>query len=123
MNRTRRSFYYLASYALAGGLGLMASPQFALSLLFAQRQYDDVMLRFAGVLLLSLGILVAWLIAVRAERMYPATIAVRTVICLWLLVLYRLNGDRLFLVLLGIVGAGLAFTTVSYILDRRTSAT
>ena len=121
MRRTRLSLFYLAGYLIPTGLGLMFAPSLMLQLLFSNRRYDDIFPRFAGVLMVALGMLVVQSIRTRAEALYPATLAVRVVIWLWVLNLYFASGDPLFLVILGVVGFGMLLTGTCYVLERHKS--
>ena len=62
MRRTRLSLFYLAGYLIPAGLALLLAPQFALRLLFSNRDYGDVMPRLVGVLLIVVGIIVVKII-------------------------------------------------------------
>ena len=116
--RTRISLFYLAGYLIPTGLGLMFAPRLVLQLLFSNRQYDDSFPRFAGVLMVALGIIVVQAIRTRSEALYPVTLVVRAVIWPWVLYLYIASGDPFFLVVLGVVGFGMALTGTCYWLER-----
>jgi hypothetical protein len=119
MRRTRLSLYYLAGYLLPTGLGLMIAPTPILKALMSSGDYGEIFPRFAGVLMLALGILVVQLIRTRAEALYPATLLVRAVIWLWLLYLYVVSSDPLFLTIMGVVGLGMLITGSCYLIERR----
>ena len=110
--------FYVAGYLIPTGLGLMFAPGFVLRLLLSNRQYDDVFPRFAGVMMVALGIVVVEIVRRRAASLYPATLAVRAVIWIFVLALYWRTRDPFFLVVLGVVGAGMIFTGTSLLLDR-----
>jgi uncharacterized protein YjeT (DUF2065 family) len=118
MKRTRLSLFYLAGYLIAGGVALMVEPQFALRLLFANHDYGDVMPRFAGVLLTVIGMIVVQIIRHRLEMLYLTTLFVRAFIVLSLSGLYVYSRDRLFLVLIAVVGLGMILTGTSYLFER-----
>ena len=122
MRRTHRSLYYLATYLLFSGVALMLAPQFALKLLLANGEYGDVLPRLLGVVLFALGVVIAQIIRLRIEALYPTTLVVRAVILATLAALYVYAGDPFFLVLFGIVALGVLFTGTSYLLDRRSAA-
>ena len=122
MKRTHLSLYYLATYLTGGGIALIVAPQFFVKLLFSTGDYNDVALRFLGILLVSLAIIVAQIIRLKVEALYPTTLIVRIFICAGLIWLYLSSSDPLFLTLLGIVGVGLVLTGTSYYLDRKTAA-
>ena len=119
MKRTRLSLYYVAAYLLSGGAGFLFAPDLSLRLFLSTGHYSEVMVRFAGVLLLALGILVVQIVRHRAERLYATTLVVRTIILAALASFYGSTGDPLMLVLLGIVGTGFLITLTCYRLDLR----
>ncbi len=80
--------------------------------------YGDVFPRLVGLLLLALGILVVWIIAVRAERMYPGTLVARIVILTGLAGLYFLSLDPFFVSLFVVVLIGFLLTFSCYLADR-----
>jgi len=119
MRRTRLSLFYLAGYLLPTGLLLLAAPRVTLRLLLSTGYYGDVFPRVAGLLLLAIGIIVVQIIRLRVELLYSTTLMVRAVFLLGFLGFYRYTRDPLFLVLLAVVGLGVALTGTSYWLDRR----
>jgi len=122
MRRTRLSLFYLAGYLIPTGLGLMFAPDFTLRLLLSNQQVDNAFPRFAGVLMVGLGMLVVQAIRTRAEAMYPGTLVVRSVIWLFVLDLYVVSGNPFFAVVLGVVGLGLIVTGTCYWLERHGKA-
>jgi hypothetical protein len=118
MERTRRTLFYPAAYLLSGGLLFAVAPALALKLFLSSGSYGDVMPRFAGVLTFGLGILVAQVIRHRAEALYPTVLWVRAVFCAAWIGLYLYSGDRLFLLLFGIVGFGFVLTALGLRRDR-----
>ncbi len=121
MNKTRLSLYYLATYLSLGGIGFMLMPQTALTLLFSNGNYSDIIVRLNGVFLLSLGIFIIQLIRHRVNELYGTTLIVRTIILIALAALYFVYRDPLMISLLVIVGLGFVFTLASYILDHKAS--
>ncbi len=119
MNKTRLSLYYLATYLTVGGIGFMLLPQTMLTLFFSNGTYSHIMVRFNGVLLLSIGIFVIQLIRHQVSELYGTTLIVRTIILIALVALYFISRDPLMISLLVIVGLGFALTLTSYILDRK----
>lgn len=122
MARTRRSLYYLVTYLLLTGLGLMTAPGAVLRFLFASRAYDDVMPRFAGILMVAIALIVSQIIRFRVEPLYPATVIIRLVIWLYVLWLYFHSGEQFFLAVLAVLGLGIVLTGVSYLTERPRSA-
>jgi uncharacterized protein YjeT (DUF2065 family) len=123
MKRTRLSLFYLAGYLLPTGLALMVQPQATLRLLQARGDYGDVLPRFCGILLLALGIMVANIIWIGAEGMYPGTLAARIVILAGLGWLFAQTRDPFFAVVTAVVAVGFLLTLGSYVADRRSAAT
>ena len=118
MKRTRLSLFYLAGYLLPTGLALVVQPQATMKLLQAQGDYGDALPRFIGILLLALGIIVAHMIRVRAETMYPATLTARIVILAGLVGLYMQTRDPFFALVAAVVAVGFVATLSSYLADR-----
>lgn len=119
MHRSRASLYYLFGYLTATGLALMFAPALTLKLMFASGDYGDVFPRFAGVLMLALGLVILQIIRHRVEPLYPATVAVRGILWLFVLWLYVRTSDPFFAIVLVVVGIGIAFTGTSVWLDTR----
>ncbi len=119
MKRTRLSLYYLIGYLIPGGLGLLIAPQTALRLLLSNSDYGNVMPRFAGMLMLALGVIVVQFVRYRVEVLYRTALVVRSGMLPVLYSFYLLSRDPLFLALLVIVGIGVVFTAVSFALDLR----
>jgi uncharacterized protein YjeT (DUF2065 family) len=122
VKRTRLSLYYLATYLIGAGIALIFAPSLALTLLFANGHYGDVMPRLLGVVLLALGIVIVQIIRHSLEVLYPTTLIVRTFIMAVLVGLLIYSRDPLFISLLVVVGFGMVLTGTSYALDRRTAA-
>jgi uncharacterized protein YjeT (DUF2065 family) len=121
MKRTRLSLFYLAGYLLPTGLALAVQPQATMRLLQARGDYGDALPRFAGILLLALGILVAHIIWARAEALYPGTLAARIVILAGLVGLYWQTRDPFFAVVTVVVAVGFVLTLGCYVSDRRST--
>ena len=119
MKRTHLSLYYLVTYLILAGLALIAAPGFALKLLLSNGTYGDVMPRLLGVVLLALGIVIFQIVRLRLEALYSTTLVVRSIILVTLLGLYLYSQDPFFLVLIAVVGLGVALTGISYWRDRR----
>jgi uncharacterized protein YjeT (DUF2065 family) len=119
MRLTRLSLYYLATYLIITGLLWLVSPAQTMRLMLATGTYDDVFPRVAGLLLLGIGVLVVQIIRLKAEIIYGTTLLVRSIFLIGFLGFYLTTRDPLFLVVLGVVGLGVALTGTSYVLDRR----
>ena len=121
MNKTRISLFYLGSYLLLIGLGLLFAPNGTLRILQSNRHYDDVFVRIAGMLMSGLGLSIFGMIRARSSAQYPATLFMRVYFISCFFVFYARTRDPLFLVLVGIVGFGVVLTLTSYLFDRRSS--
>jgi uncharacterized protein YjeT (DUF2065 family) len=119
VKKTRLSLFYLAGYLLSGGTGFLFFPKTMLTIFQSTGEYSDVMLRFVGVLLLSIGIIVVQLIRHETTELYKTTLLVRTVILIALTLFYLTYKDPLMIILLIIVGIGYIITFASYILDKK----
>jgi uncharacterized protein YjeT (DUF2065 family) len=121
MNKTRLSLFYLSSYLLVIGLGLLLVPHDTLKILQSTGDYGDAFPRLAGMLMSGLGLSIVGMIRARAAAQYPATLFVRLYFLACIAVLYARTRDPFFLVLLAIVGLGFGLTVTAYVLDRRTT--
>jgi uncharacterized protein YjeT (DUF2065 family) len=109
----------LAGYLLFGGLSFFLFPQAMLSLFFSNSTYDDVMVRFVGLLLFALGTVIVQIIRHNLTVLYKTTLLVRSVILAALVYFYFSTLDPLMITLFVIVGFGFLFTLISYLLDNR----
>lgn len=103
----RWTLSYVVSYLAVGGLGLLLIPDTALRLLGSNATYGDVMPRVVGMFMLVLSGLVYQFVRGRDFRYYRYTVVARSFIVVVLTMLYFRTRDPLFLVLDGIVLAGL----------------
>lgn len=118
MNKTRLSLFYLSSYLLLIGLGLLLVPHDTLKILQSTGDYGDAFPRLAGMLMSGMGLSIVGMIRARAAAQYPATLFVRVYFIACFIVFYARTRDPFFLVLLAIVGLGFALTLTAYLLDR-----
>lgn len=119
MSKTRLSLWYLTTYLVLGGMGLLFAPTIALDLLLTKGDYGTVMPRLAGLLMIGLGVFVLQIIRHELSVLYPTTLAVRAFFLVALLAIYFSTSDPLFIVLTFIVGLGVILTGVSYLMERR----
>ena len=96
----------------------MFAPNAILKLLFATREYDDVMPRFVGILMVALSLVISQIVRFRLERLYPITVVIRLVIWFYVLWLYIYSGDTFFAIVLAVVGLGIVLTAVTYLMER-----
>lgn len=118
-SRTRTSLFYPAMYLTGSGLSLVIAPQWLLKMMFSNGSYDSTAMRFAGVFVLGLAAIVVQIIRLRLDALYPTLIGVRVGFCAAYVALYAQTGDPFFLAVLGVVGAGLVASSISYVLDAR----
>ena len=121
MNKTRISLYYLGSYLVIIGFGLLFAPDGTLKVLQSNGAYGDVFPRIAGMLMSGLGMTVFGIIRSRVAELYPATLVIRLYFLICIVVFYMMTRDPLFLVIFAIVALGFVLTLSSFILDRRNS--
>ena len=119
LNRTGLSLYYLGSYLLVIGLGLLLAPHATLRLLQSNSDYGDIFPRVAGMLMSGLGLSIFGMIRARSYQQYPTTLAVRAYFLVCIVAFYAMSSDPFFLVLLAIVVLGFALTLGSYLADRK----
>src|SRR5205085_5583126 len=98
---------------------LLLVPTWATKLLLSNGSYGEVFPRMAGMLLIGLGLLVVQIIRHKLDVLYTTTLIIRLFFCACFIVFYAISQDPFFLVLLAIVGFGIALTGASYLLDRR----
>ena len=121
MNRTRISLFYLGSYLAIIGFGLLLVPHETLKILQSNGDYGDVFPRVAGMLMSGLGLSIFGMIRARSYELYPATLFMRVYFIVSIAAFYAMTLDPFFLVLIVIVGLGLALTLGSYLLDQKNS--
>ena len=121
MNRTRISLFYLGSYLAIIGFGLLFVPHETLMVLQSNGDYGDAFPRLAGMLMSGLGLSILGMIRARASELYPSTLFMRVYFIVCIAAFYAMTYDPFFLVLIVIVGLGLALTLGSYLLDQNNS--
>lgn len=119
MPRTRLSLYYLASYLLFGGFGLLLTPRLTMTLLLSNVNYDSIILRVVGMLFIGLGFLVVQFIRMEVRDLYPSTVLICGVYGVCLLAFYMMTYNPFFLTLLVIVTIGIVLTSWSLFADRK----
>ena len=87
-------------------------------MLLANVEYDPIAMRFSGVFVLGLAIIVLQTIRLRLAALYPTLIIVRLVFCAIYVLMFVQTRNPFFLVVLGIVGAGVVASSVGYARDR-----
>ena len=123
MNKTRLSLFYLGTYLVLIGFGLLLAPHGTLKFLRSSNDYGDIFPRISGMLMSGLGLSIFGMIRARSAQLYPATLFMRVYFIACLVAFYEMTVDPFFLVLIAIVGLGLAMTLSAYLLDRRGTET
>ena len=118
----RIALIYLAGYLCGGGAALALVPHLALKLMFSNGDYGDVFPRFAGMMILALGLIVVQILRKEIYALYDTLIVVRVGLCTAWIVLFTLFRDPFFLTLLGLVGFGVLLSLVGGKLDARAAA-
>ena len=77
MSRTRLSLFYLGYYLFIIGIGLLFAPYETPKILGSNRDYGDIFLRVAGMLMSGLGLSIFGIIRARIAELYPATLFIR----------------------------------------------
>jgi small basic protein len=113
--------YYLGSYLVIIGVGLLLVPRTTLKILQSNGDYGDVFPRVAGMLMSGLGLSIFGMIRARSQQQYPATLFIRTYFIVCIAAFYLMTSDPFFLVLMAVVGLGFALTLGSYLVDRKAS--
>jgi hypothetical protein len=122
MTTTRLSLFYLGSYLLIIGMGLLFAPRVTLRILQSNGDYGDVFPRVSGMLMSGLGLSIFGIIRARADALYPATLIIRLYFIGCIIAFYAITHDSFFLVLTAIVGLGFVLTLSSFLWDRRLRA-
>jgi hypothetical protein len=98
---------YLAGYLLAGGIGFAFAPEITLQLFFSTGEYGDIMPRVTGMFMMALSGLLWTMIRRGDYSYYRYSVAARTFIVAFMFYLYGSSKDPMFMILIGIVLAGL----------------
>ena len=122
MPKTRSSLYFLATYLLLTGVALFLAPQFTLKLLFANHEYPDAFVRFSGILMVALAIIVVNVILYGGPKMYRASLLARIPMWFLILILYFQTGESAFVIILGVLGLGVVVTGSCYLSERKQAA-
>ena len=119
MPKTRLSLYYVATYLLFLGFGMLLTPRLTMTLLFTNTEYDSIILRVVGMLLIGLGFFMVQFIRLQVTMFYPSTILVGSVFSVCLVAFYLMTLNLFFLLLLIIVLVGVIITSMSLLSDRK----
>ncbi len=101
------SLTYVVAYLTVGGLGFALAPDLTFDIFLSNGEYDTAGFRLTGMLMLGLAYLI-WSILRREDwKYYPVSIVVRSAFVVFMLWLYVLEDDPMFLVIDAIVLVGL----------------
>lgn len=118
MPKTRFSLYYLATYLCLTGFAFFLAPQFTLKLLLANHAYESTFVQFSGVLMIGLSIVVINVIRFGGPLFYRMTLMVRIPMWIMIAILYFQTQETVCLVVLGVLGLGIAITGTCYLKER-----
>jgi hypothetical protein len=104
---------------LTGGAFVLA-PQTALRLMMASRHYDNLFVQFAGVMIIGLSIMAMSVIRYGSQPLYRATLVARIPMWLIILAMYFQTRERALLIVLAVLGLGVAITGSCYASERNT---
>lgn len=107
MSFKKITWTYLYSYLLAGGFGFAFFPAITLKLFFSNGDYGDIMPRVVGMFMLALGGLIATMTLNNDLRYYLYSVFIRLGMVAFIVWLYSVSHDPLFIVILVIVLIGL----------------
>ncbi|MDH3710330.1 MAG: hypothetical protein OER04_10605 [Cyclobacteriaceae bacterium] len=117
---TKISLGYVAGYLIMGGLLFLWVPQTALKIFQSSGQYDDIMIRVVGLMMLGLAIVVIQVIRLNLiQEFYPTTLMLRMFLTAGMIGLYFYSGDIMFLIISGIIVLGMIMTVYFYLRDER----
>lgn len=119
MPKTRLSLYYLATYLLFGGFGFLLTPRLATKLLLSNADFDTMILRVLGMLMMGLGFLIVQVIRLRVSVLYASTLIMLGVFGICLMAFFMMTYNLFFLIMLVIVVIGVALTSWSLFADRK----
>ncbi len=119
MPKTRLSLYYLATYLLFGGFGFLLTPRLATKLLLSNADFDTMILRVLGMLMMGLGFLIVQVIRLRVSALYASTLIMLGVFRICLMAFFMMTYNPFFLINLVIVVIGIALTSWSLFADRK----
>ena len=117
--KTRRSLFYLATYLLLTGAAFFLAPQTALRLMLADHHYEDLFVQFTGVMMIGLSIVVMNVIRYGSKPFYRTTLMARIPMWLMILAMYCQTKETALLVVLGVLGLGIAITGTCYLSERK----
>jgi hypothetical protein len=117
--RTRRSLFYLAAYLTLTSLALMFAPHAFLKLAFASHDYPGAFIRFSGILMLGLAIVVMNIIKNGNRILYRTTLMARIPMWICTLGLYLYTRETFFIVVLCVLGLGIVLTGSFYLIESR----
>ncbi len=117
---TKISLGYVAGYLIMGGLMFLWVPQTALKIFQSSGQYDDIMIRVVGLMMLGLAIVVIQVIRLNLiQEFYPTTLILRMFLTAGMIGLYFYTRDIMFLIISGIIVLGMLMTVYFYLREER----
>lgn len=105
-------------YLTIGGLGFLFFPKEFSRLLFSNTQYDDIPLRFAGMISFMFGFLFFEILRKKVKVLDGATIAGRIFVLLILVWFYTMSQNPMFIVFFCVGLIGLIITCLGFLQKR-----
>lgn len=119
LRRTRTSLFYLAGYLFPLATGLLISPTATFHSLGSRAEHATTAWRLFGGLLLALALVVVHLIRNRRSALYINTVIGRVIFVGLFSYLVGRTGNPAYLVILIVLGFGLAWTLIALAIDLR----
>ncbi len=107
MKAKKLTLTYLTTYLFIGGVGFAFFPAQILKLFLSTGEYGDIMPRVVGMFMCVLGFLIYRILKFEDWKYYVLTIYARSAIVAFLLWIYFISRDPMWLLLEGIVLIGL----------------
>ncbi len=115
MNLRRVGLYYVLIYLIVGGLGFLFFPTGFSHLLLSNAEYEEIPLRFAGMVLLMLGLLIYQIIRQNITSLDKTTIGGRVLVLIIFIWFYWMTHNPFFIVCFCIALVGLVITSLGFL--------
>jgi hypothetical protein len=110
---------FVASYLFLTGLGLLVAPVATLQLMGSSVDYGSIMPRWVGMFSVALAAVISQVLRHKLTVLYPLGFLMPGAMLFGFLALYFKSGDKLFLVVAGVVAVGVGATGVSLWHDKK----
>ena len=119
MKLKRIAWTYLTGYLALGGIGFAFFPTETQKIFLSDIDYGNVMPRLVGVFMCLLSFIIFSMLRNKDWKYYPTTIIARIPVVLFIIYLYYISCNPMFLVINAIVILGLAMSVAGYFLNRK----